>query len=373
MLAAILFGLLTAQVHDSLTVAPPKPIPGCKGAIRVGKSIFVAAGDPAIGQANLACYRSDNHGETWEKLGSIVRDPIEGADLGDGNMLRLPNGHLLVVYRRNHYRGNYHASPEYGIHVSESSDGGATWQLHSMVAQHRINRETASRGYWAPFIFRTRSGRLQCYYDDEYTPFEAGFQGHQWVEMKTFDAAAGKWGDETTVSRAPDPKGLSRDGMATVVETNPGKLLCVLESVSTHAPVVGNVRSVTSSDDGQTWSWRDGRRPVVYEAPIPYHAFSPWLVQDGKGAILCLFATDEGNGTPMPAGTPADRLKLDIKLLVSSDAGGTWSKLPLLVYAGSHHNYLPSVVPLGGGNLLASWLDFDRGPLAAELKFALAK
>jgi hypothetical protein len=368
----IALALLLLQTPPEFTISSPRPAPGCKGELVVGNSIFLIAGDRALHQANLACFRSDNRGATWQKLGAVFIDPIEGADLGDGNMVRRSNGDLLAVYRRNHFRGEFDTSPEYGVHVSVSSDGGRTWRLHSIVAQHRIERVGVSTGYWAPFLFLTRSGRLQCYYDDEYTPFERGFRGHQWVEMKTFDAKSNGWTNETTVSRAPNTTDLSRDGMATVVETKPGKLLCVLESVSTAAPVVGNIRSVSSADDGRTWSWQDGRRPVVYQAGRPFHSFCPWLVAGPKGNLFCLFATDEDNGDPHPAGTPANRLRLDIKAMVSRDEGESWSK-PWLVYAGAHHNYLPSGARLDSGDLILSWLDFDRGALFSEAKLASAK
>ena len=348
------------------------PAPGCKGELVVGHSIFLVAGDRSQPQSNLACYRSDDKGSTWTKLGTVVIDPVSDADLGDGNLVRLPNGHLLVVYRRNHMRGEFRTSPEYGVHVSESADGGKSWKLHSMVAQHRIDRVDGSRGYWAPFLFLTHSGKLQCYYDDEYTPYEQGFKGHQWVEMKTYDPATQKWAQEVTVSRAPNPLELSRDGMATVVETEPNRLICVLESVSTTRPVVGDVREVTSDDGGKTWSWKYGRRPVVYQAKGPYHSFSPWIALAPDQTIYCLFATDEDNGSPQPAGTPANRVRLDIKLLSSHDGGSTWDQ-PQLLYAGTHHNYLPSAALWNHKELLLSWLDFDKGPLFGSLPLPIAK
>lgn len=336
--------------------------PGCKGELVVGKSVFLVAGDRSLPQSNLTCFRSDDVGVTWQKLGLVLSDPVPRADVGDGNLLRLPDGDLMVVYRQNHTSGEFQTRPEYGIRVSVSSDGGRTWKVHSTVARHQDDRAEISRGYWAPFLFRPRSGRVQCYYDDEDTPYRNGFHGHQWVEMKTLDPKSGEWEKETTVSRAPLPTDLSRDGMATVVETSPGKLLCVLESVSTSPPTVGDVRSVTSDDDGKTWSWQHGSRPVVYQALGPYHSFCPWLLPGPKRQIFCLFATDEDNQDPHRAGTPANRLKLDIKAVRSEDGGSTWSK-PFLVYAGTHHNYLPSGAVLGPGRFLLSWLDFDLGSL----------
>jgi hypothetical protein len=338
----------------------------------MGKSIFLVAGDKTVSQSNLACWKSDDVGVTWKKVGSILVDPVPNADLGDGNLVRLANGHLLAVYRRNHTRGDFQVSPEYGIHVAESADNGKSWRLHSMVVQHRIVRVSASRGYWAPFLFITQTGHLQCYYDDEFTPYQMGFHGHQWVEMKTFDPATELWADEVTVSRAPNPKELSRDGMATVVEPRSGHLVCALESVSTTAPIVGDIRQVDSDDGGRTWSWQSGRRPAIYQANGAFHSFSPWLTQGPGKDIYCLFANDEDNGPSQPAGTPAHRLHLDIKLLVSRDQGASWSQLALL-YHGTGHNYLPSAALFNKHELLVSWLDFDCGPLTATLRLPLER
>jgi hypothetical protein len=350
-------------------LGPAISAPGCKGEIMVGGRLFVIAGDRSVPSANLACYVSDDLGEHWQKQGSVLVDPIAGTDLGDGNLVGLPDGRLLAVYRRNHFRDEFNQSPEYGVHVSESSDGGKTWKLHSMVSQHRIDQVGVSRGYWAPFLFVTKSGALQCYYDDEYTPYQAGFKGHQWVEMKQWNAKKMAWGPGITVSRAPNPKELSRDGMATVVEPRPGKLVCTLESVSTTSPVVGNVRVVFSEDEGRSWSWKKGVRPVAYQAAGPYHSFSPWSLLGPDGSIYCLFATDEDNNEPKRAGTPAHLVRLDIKMLVSKDQGRTWQKQPKPIDATSHRDYLPSGCSIGDGQALVSWLDFTRGPLMAKLKF----
>jgi hypothetical protein len=133
--------------------------------------------------------------------------------------------------------------------------------------------------------------------------------------------------------------------------------------------VVGNIREVTSSDGGKTWSWEHGERPIAYQSPSPYHSFSPWTVITRNGLIFCVFATDEDNDSPKPAGTPAGRLKLDIKAIVSRDHGKSWSP-PFVIYLGTHHNYLPSGTVLDRNTLLLSLLDFDRGALSAEAQLA---
>jgi len=64
-----------------------------------------------------------------------------------------------------------------------------------------------------------------------------------------------RWGAGFTVARAYDPKLLSRDGMASVVETSPGHLFCAFESVQTDPPHARVARTVVTSDDGgRSWS-----------------------------------------------------------------------------------------------------------------------
>jgi hypothetical protein len=337
-----------------------RPGPGPKGAaILPDGSILCARSVAAADSVFVECMRSADRARTWSKVGVIVTRP-PGADLGDGCLLRARDGRVLYSYRDN--RGSGEAA-EYAIRVAVSADGGATWAPHSTVA----SGSGATGGLWSSFLLETRTG-LQCIYDDERTPWQAGLARHQWLTMRTWDAAAKSWVQPVTVSRAHDPAHLSRDGMPAIVEWSDGRLLCVLETVDVRPPHCGVVMAVTSDDGGKTWSWRDKERSLVYQpADTRFGAFSPWLVRVGPSRLVCVIGLNEGRDKPIAPGTPPGDLGLDMACVESDDRGRTWSK-PKVVYAGTHRNALPGVFALPGGEgvVVCHWVDVDRGYLTCE-------
>jgi hypothetical protein len=302
----------------------------------------------------------------WAEHGTVARD-VPGTDLGDGHLLRLrDDGRLWCSYRRNKVPRDAGAAKTYAIEVAESSDGGATWRPHSVVATSHVDANSTgpSRGLWASFLLQRSDGTVQCYYDDERTPFDHDRPGHQWVTMKTWDPAAGTWASPVTVSRAPGDD-LSRDGMPSVVELPGGRLLATVESVGVKRPHPNLVRSVTSDDGGQTWNWRD--RGVVYRPARPggFMALAPWTTQTRDGILLCVFCTDEDRDAADVSGTPPPRLSMDVKYVVSRDDGRTWSAARP-VYDALHRNYLPGIIELSGpgedeGTLLVQWINYALG------------
>jgi hypothetical protein len=179
-------------------------------------------------------------------------------------------------------------------------------------------------GLWSTFLLQRSDGALQCYYDDETTPAEAGLPGHQWITMKTWDPAARAWADPVTVSRAFDRRHLSRDGMCTVVETAPPRLVCAFESVQTAPPHAGLLRFVTSGDGGATWSWSAHERAVLYQpADTRFNALAPWMVRLPDGTLLCVFTTDEDR--PVPGVASRGRLYQDLKFVTGEPEGEVWS------------------------------------------------
>ncbi len=154
--------------------------------------------------------------------------------------------------------------------------------------------------------------------------------------------------------------------MPSVVELSPGRLLCVVESVQVASPHAGVIRQVTSDDGGRTWSWERRERAVVYEpSDKRFAAYAPWLARLPGGALVCVFGTNEERPEPSPPGAPPPELNLDIKYVCSGDSGRSWSPPPATVYEGSHHNYMPGVLPLKVGRrkgaLLFLMLDYRAG------------
>jgi hypothetical protein len=295
----------------------------------------------------------------------VVATDSRATDLGDCHVIRLRDGRIWCSYRRNKLRAA--GGPTYAIEVAESVDEGRTWRPHSIVAESKPDTgRSPSRGLWSSFILETRGGTLQCYYDDEDTPFRGGFRGHQWLVMRTWDAKGGSWVDPVVVSRARDEKHLSRDGMVSVVEfPDTGQLLALFESVEVRRPHANVVRSVTSDDGGKSWSWSKVEREVVYEPQKTgdFMALVPWVIRLSDGTLVCVFGTDEDRDTPDVSGTPPRQMHLDIKSVTSRDGGHTWSRPAALVYGGTHRNYLPGVIERSKrpGELVLQLLDYDRG------------
>lgn len=293
---------------------------------------------------------SQDQGKTWRELGVLTQDPDSATDLGDGAFLDSKRHGLLYVCRHNH-----HAAKSYAIRVHQSRDGGKSWKPHSTAF-------AADHGLWAPVLVETPKGELLCVYDDEDTPARQGFPGHQWLSGRFWDGKV--WGSPVTLSRATDPKHLSRDGMGTVVAVGE-HLLCALESVDTAPPHPGCLRLVESHDGGHTW---EPRRPLYQPAKRPHMALAPCLARLGNGTLVCVFGTDEDRELPDKPGTPPPQLHQDLKAVVSRDQGKSWSA-PRELYTGTHRNYLAGLVPLNKDTALLVWIDFDKSLLAQEVRF----
>jgi len=363
--------LLQPSIRWQSEISAPAP----RGLLALADGKILVAGHADGDVARLTCFVSEDEGKTWSQSGIIATDPQPRADLGDGNIVQSPKGTLFAVFRHNHH-GSSVTKPDYAVEVAASDDGGKTWRAHSTVAISRPETKTPSRGLWSPILFITEEGTLQCYYDDEDTPFVRGFPGHQWLTMKTYSVKDRQWENPVTVARAHDPVLLSRDGMASVAEVKRNRLICAFESVQTAPPHAGMIRMVTSDDGGKTWSWSHKERETLYEpADRRFHAFSPALAKLPNNAFIALFATNEDRPEPGISGTPARDLALDIKYVMSTDGGGKWESKANLLYAGTHRNYLPGVVRLPGiqPRILASFLDFDRGCFSEAGSLTTAK
>ena len=333
-------------------------VPGAKGfTVAADGRLLCWATRREEGRINLRVLESRDDGRTFTALPGIVDSDTAGVDLGDASLLAARDGSLWISYR--HIHGG--ERPDYAIKVARSTDNGRTW-TRTMVAESAGIRGKPSRGLWASCLFQRSDGVVQCYYDDEDIAFRGGKPQHQWIAMKTWDGSA--WSEAVVVSRARDPAKLSRDGMMSVVEVAPMKLLVAFESVSIDRPHENVVRSVTSDDGGATWSWRQREREILYAAPTrPHMAFAPWMAALGGERLICVLVTDEDRAVADVSGTPPHRMNADVKYVTSADAGRTWSaSAPIAI--DSHRYYLPGVCVRtidGKAEVLVTYLDFADG------------
>lgn len=310
-------------------------------------------------RTDVICSSSTDGGTNWHHRSTIVSAPC-GTDIGDGHLLQRRNGDLLFSYRHNA------SAPQkivnYSIRVSISHDNGTNWEPHSVVAESQINREqepNALRGLWSSFLFETDAGELQCYFDDEDAPHRAGAMRHQWVSMKTWNPSLRTWTNTVTVSRTTNTTELCRDGMPSVVRLSSGRLLAVFEAVHVQPPHASCIRSAFSDDGGRTWSWQHGERPFVFDSPRKNAlAVSPWVTKAGD-TLICVFATDEDRDLPSVSGTHPRDFRMDIKRVLSSDGGRTWSRANA-VFDKTHRCYAPGILALRDKSLLVTFMDYSK-------------
>lgn len=306
---------------------PAYTVPGFKSFIQLPSGDLLSANTtpPSASGRTIHCFRSRDLGRTWEFLSEIINDSRSTIDLGDGTFLRRRNGEVLFVYRHNMTSYSNQALPlednTYAIEVAVSRDDGVTWQPHSVVKSYKGTQ----MGLWSPALFERSDGVLQCYHDDEHLPEQQGLARHQWAVMWTWNPNTQQWVDQVVVSRAHDPKHLSRDGMCSVVELPSGRILCALESVQTNPPHRGCLRIVSSDDGGKTWSWQKTERPIMYAPENPlFNALSPWMIQLSNGMLMAVFLSDEDRQEPGVCAI--NRSDLDVRYLISRDDGITWEK-----------------------------------------------
>ena len=339
---------------------------GAKGFTELATGDLLATRTVRRGQAaEVICARSRDGGKSWHDLATIVRDETPGSDIGDGHLIELRDRTILYSYRANHYRAVAADHPRYQIRVAASRDGGSSWAAHSIVKSVSAAKGEV-RGLWSSCLHQRRDGTLLCFYDDEDAAWCAGFERHQWLMMQQWNETARAWSSPVVVSRAADPRHLSRDGMPSVVEGRNGELLCALESVSEERPHWNVVRLVRSADGGKTWDWRTSGRPVVHQSTKRgFGAVSPWLAALDDATLVCVFATDEDRATPDPPGAAVGAMNRDIKFVVSADNGVTWSRQAAGVATDTHKTYMPQLTrlrhPRHRNTMLCLYLDTTLG------------
>lgn len=302
-----------ASAEAPLQFSPSSPGGGFKAPVQVRDGGVLAV--QTVGAA-LKCFRSTDLGKTWREYATVAATDTPHTDIGDGHITILANGDLLYSYRQNLLHGRATSDKLFSIKVAISQDSGRTWRHHSTVAAAKAT----DFGLWSTFLLEKRDGTLQCYYDDERTPSLNGLARHQWITMKTWNPAKGAWENPTTVSRAAGEK-LSRDGMCSVIEVSPERLVCVCEGVQEYPPHRGCLWIVESTDGGRTWSLPHRK---LWEPKNPdFNALAPWVVRFADGALVAVFTTDENRDKPTEAATAV--LFQDLKYLVSRDNGATWT------------------------------------------------
>lgn len=309
----------------------------------------------------LEIWISDDIGKSWTKRSEVTpsKDDNKSADVGDCSFLDLGSGTILISYRKNRLYRDHSKPNTYSIRIAVSSDYGATWRHHSTVKQTTQIVAGGSCGLWSSFLFKRSDGVVQCYYDDEFTPWIADkLAGHQYLMKKDLNAAA--WTDDVIVCKSHSPNGLSRDGMGTVVEVAKGRLVCLLESVQ-RVPTAGYhkgcIRQVTSVDGDRTWSWTASEPKIIAGSPS-YNALAPWMIKTVAGNYVVVFMTDQHAPAPNASNPRILKCKINYMRGTQSDSNINWGSQSTVAGNGTLTDacFWPNVVQLDTNRIFVQYL-----------------
>ena len=248
-------------------------------------------------------------------------------DIDNPYVLQLPNGRVLCAFRNHSKNPNTGAYTYFRITVTSSDDRGKTWAYLSTPASDAgpVN------GNWEPFLRLAGDGTLQIYYSRENSASDQD-------SLERFSQDGGKtWSSAQTISGA----GITaRDGMIGVASISGPKLMAVFESESTG---IFNVMSITSADDGKTWT---NRRTVYASTGTGNSAGAPQIINVG-GSMVVSFQTSEDSNLGQSGAYTSHTAA---KVVSSSDGGNTWgNKLTV----GAEQSAWPGLLDLDKGSFLA--------------------
>ena len=213
------------------------------------------------------------------------------------------------------------------ITVTYSDDQGKSWKYLSAPASDigPVN------GNWEPFLRLALDGSIQIYYSRENSATDQD-------SLERVSTDGGKtWSSARTISGS----GITaRDGMLGVATIAGSNLMAVFESETNG---VFNIMSITSADDGKTWS----NRRIVYESTVTGNsAGAPQIIDVGGNLVVSFQTSEDSNLGQVGAYTSHTAAKV----ISSSDGGNTWGN-KLTVF--SEQSAWPSLLTLDKGSFLA--------------------
>lgn len=242
--------------------------------------------------------------EGWTFVSNILEENDLDVDVGDGS-LYVDGGRIFYIYRLNKFSGKYVSEKYYSIRVKISDDNGFVWRDHSVVEEYKLDRPIRA-GLWTPSLLRTKSAKLQAYYDDGLLPEDTLKRKNagQWGVMKTWVEGSQSWGDRVIVSRPEKhltgPKSVTADGARTPIEIKSGHLWVPVESNFINRQGERHIvlRYAESTDDGKTWSWERGGSPILYGLPPVVNGFQkewswPLASRGVKNDVLVVFRSNQ--------------------------------------------------------------------------------
>ncbi|KAA8641950.1 hypothetical protein EYZ11_010231 [Aspergillus tanneri] len=260
-------------------------------------------------KVSIETVRSTDKGKTWIPVGTVITEVEKTHGLNNCYLHQLPKSDRILMAFRNHERDpKTEKYTKYIMSVYYSDDRGKKWEPLSTVA----TTATRGLGVWEPLMMDDLNGDLMLFFSRETRK-----DGKDQNSILVRSTDGGKtWGREETISGGDIQK---RDGMLGVTRLAPNskKMIAVFESLT---PNTG-ITSITSSDDGKSWS-RD-RRTVYKGTNGPPSESAPQVVRVGK-TLVASFSTWEDDRKAGKSKPP------NVKIVTSTDGGATWGQKTLV-------------------------------------------
>jgi hypothetical protein len=233
----------------------------------------------------LQIAKSTDNCRTWKVLSTLRGN---NRDLDNGQIIQLPNGHLLMAGRSVRWQESYF------ICVWSSGDGGLVWRLLSEPDKNEGSPGSLGnpdKGMYEPHFCLLDDGSLALFYANEKHVVENPSYSQIISERLSHDEGK-TWGPEKWVAWDPR-KPSDRPGMPVITKMANGQYLVVFEVVGSHSAGI----FCKTSGDGKTWNAGIGNA-------IPGQAGGPYVISLTDGRIIV--TSNTGN------------------VSLSDNYGGTW-------------------------------------------------
>ena len=226
------------------------------------------------GGLRLEIALSEDNGNTWSILARL-KDP--GRDLDNGQLIQLPNGHILLACRSVRWQSSYR------LPVYESKDGGKNWEPLSIIDYNEGTEGSLGnpdKGVYEPHFVLLKNRQLAVFYANEKHVTQT--PSYSQVISERISPDGGKtWGHEIFVAHDPDNKD-ARPGMPVCTRMKNGDYIAVYEVCGTKGC---NIYQKISSD-GINWAVGLGKA-------VPGQTGAPFIQSLTDGRLI--ITSNRGN------------------------------------------------------------------------------